>query len=80
MAVRDAAEIDVRSDGKDYIHNVMVVDEADYELLKGWWPTLVGMRIQWLSELDPAPPYPRPPWLNWVLLADGWHPAADAPL
>ncbi len=77
MAVRATAEIDVRADGKEYIYNVSVTDEADYELLQEWWPTLTGMRLQWLDELPVAPPYSRPPWMGWTNEPDGWHPAAQ---
>lgn len=77
MAVKETAEIKLRADGKEYIYNVSVTDESDYAILQELWPVMVGARLQWLDELDPAPPYPRPPWIGWVLLEDGWHPPGD---
>lgn len=80
MAARDTAEIAVRPDGTQYIYNVSTTDEADYELLREWWPLLTGMELRWLSELEPAEPYAPPPWLKWFLGPDGWLPPEDGPL
>lgn len=80
MAIRETAELDYRPDGKEYIYNVSVTNEEDYDLLRELWPAWTGKRLQWLSELQPAEPYLPPPWIGWVLLDDGWHPASDAPL
>ncbi len=76
MAVKACAEIAPDSTGKDYVVNVGAVDEADYTYLQSVWPGLTGTRLQWVDELDPAPSYSRPVWVNWTSEIDGWHPPA----
>lgn len=77
MAVKPCAEIASDSAGKDYVINVGDVNEDDYPYLQSVWPMLTGTRLQWISDLDPAPTYSGPVWRGWTLEDDGWHPPVE---
>ncbi len=77
MTMQNAAIIDVNSDGNDYVYNVGVFAEEDYEYLQSIWPIYTGMRIQWISDLEPAAAYVKPVWLQWVSQPDGWYPPVE---
>lgn len=77
MASRNAAIIDVNADGNDYVYNVGAVAEEDYAYLQSIWPIYTGMRLQWIDELEPAVPYVKPVWLQWISQTDGWHPPVE---
>lgn len=71
------AEI-AESDGVEYVYNAIEVTEDSYDFLKDIWPSVAnGRRLQWISELEPAPGFDRPVWRDWTKQNDGWHPPGD---
>lgn len=77
MTQKDCAVIDKNVDGVDYVFNVSVCDESNYLDLQAIWPSLTGMRLQWVDELDPAPGYIKPVWLGWLSTTAGWAPPEE---
>ena len=64
--------------GVEYVYNVVEVEPANYADLQELWPIYMdGRRLQWISELDPAPGYERPVWLQWTRDGDVWTPPVE---
>jgi hypothetical protein len=64
--------------GVEYVYNVVEVDPANYASLQDLWPIYMeGRRLQWISELDPAPGYERPVWIQWTRDGNVWLPPVE---
>ncbi len=81
MGVRDCAQIDT-SGPNDFVYNMIVVDEADFDFFQANWLTwFTNQRIQWASELVAAPGYIEPVWINWVRNPDDtWYDPSVEPI
>ncbi len=77
MPVHNCAIIGINDDGNDYVHNVEVFAEEGFEYLQEIWPMFTGMRVQRIEELEPADPYVKPVWIQWISMTDGWHPPVE---